>query len=147
MKAFFNGLFVYNLDCNQRLAAAFANDSSRFDAKSVALFSHILNAHHIWNCRILGQLPAHRVWDVRPVESFAAADRAHYEQTLKILDRIDLSVEMAYKTGAGQPFSNTVGDILFHVINHGTYHRGQIALLFRQHGLEPLVSDYIFYRR
>ncbi|QLH28398.1 MAG: hypothetical protein HWD63_02710 [Candidatus Parvibacillus calidus] len=37
-------------------------------------------------------------------------------------------------------------DIIFHIINHSTYHRGQIAMEFRQSGLEPLNTDYIFYK-
>lgn len=143
----FNELFTYNRHCNQQLAAAFVAHSLVVDTKSVALFSHILNAHHIWNFRILGQRPEYKVWQAREPESFAAADQRHYEQTLDILDRIDLSGELTYATSNGQPFANTVGDILFHVINHSTYHRGQIALLFRQQGLEPLITDYIFYRR
>jgi uncharacterized damage-inducible protein DinB len=44
-------------------------------------------------------------------------------------------------------FTNTIKDILFHIINHSTNHRGQIAVDFRNNGLEPLVLDYVFYKR
>ncbi|MGG1633398.1 DinB family protein [Paenibacillus sp. NRS-1760] len=30
---------------------------------------------------------------------------------------------------------------------HGSYHRGQIALLLRQAGAEPILTDYIIYER
>ena len=37
--------------------------------------------------------------------------------------------------------------MLFHFVNHSTYHRGQIASNLKEHGIEPLVTDYIFYKR
>ena len=47
----------------------------------------------------------------------------------------------------GNLFENKIDDILFHIINHSTYHRGQIMMLFRESGLEPIFSDYIFHKR
>ena len=107
----------------------------------------MLNAHQIWNHRILGRPVGCTVWENRPAESFAAIDRQNHDETRRILDTADLLSPIAYTNSQGQPFANTAGDILFHVINHSTYHRGQIALLFRQNGMEPLVTDYIFYKR
>jgi len=37
--------------------------------------------------------------------------------------------------------------ILSHVIIHGGYHRGQIAILLRQAGSDPAVTDFIAYVR
>ena len=65
---------------------------------------------------------------------------------MRILDTIELSQPVQYVTGKGQTFSNSLHEILFQVINHSTYHRGQIATEFRQSGLEPLLTDYIFYK-
>lgn len=36
-------------------------------------------------------------------------------------------------------------DILQHVVNHGTYHRGNVAAILRQQGHEGVPTDYIFY--
>lgn len=147
MKAFFEELFAYNLHCNQQLTSILAEQPARADAKSMALFSHMLNAHQIWNNRILGQPVGCKVWENRPNDAFATIDRNNYEQTRTILNTVALTDEIAYATSNGQPFTNTVYDILFHIANHSTYHRGQIALLFRQNGIEPLKTDYIFYKR
>jgi len=146
MKSFFETLFRYNLHCNQQLAEIFERETTRVDAKSVALFSHILNAHHIWNSRILGRKTKYGVWDDHAVDAFAALDRLNHEDTLHILATCNLATEIAYRTTKGIPFANTVNDTLFHVVNHSTYHRGQIAPLFRQNGIEPLPTDYIRYR-
>jgi len=39
------------------------------------------------------------------------------------------------------------GDILVHVVNHATYHRGQVTTLLRQLGREPVGTDLITYYR
>ena len=52
-----------------------------------------------------------------------------------------------YKSFAGEPFTNTLGQIVQHVVNHGTYHRGQVATMLRQLGAQAISSDLIcFYR-
>src|SRR5690606_13785015 len=71
----------------------------------------------------------------------------NYESTLLILETLDLNAKFHYKTTTGIAFNDTIRDTLFHVINHSTYHRGQIAMEFSQHGLEPLATDFIFYKR
>ena len=147
MNVFFEKLFAYSFHYNQQLAAIFMEHGNKIDPKSIGLFSHMLNAHHTWNCRVLRQQTEYNIWEKHPVDLLAAIDRHNYDQTLAILGTVDLTKEIAYTTSKGQPFTNTVSDILFHIVNHSTYHRGQLALLFRQHGMEPLVTDYIFYKR
>lgn len=51
-----------------------------------------------------------------------------------------LETTIAYKNMKGDSFENRVEEILFHVVNHGTYHRGQIISLLRQSGVEQVVS-------
>ena len=75
----------------------------------------------------------------------------HYENqrtSFEIITNLeDFDKRIAYENSEGKQFINTFKDILFHVINHSTYHRGQIALEFRNNTIEPLASDYILYKR
>lgn len=147
MKAFFQQLFDYNFYCNKQLIATCSALEAVPD-RSAMLFSHILNAHHIWNARILGQEGHLGVWDVHEVSTW---EDLHYENqrtTFEIISNAQqLDVRVAYENSEGRSFANTLQDILFHVINHGTHHRAQIASDFRANGLEPLALDYIFYKR
>lgn len=147
MKSLFKELFEYNHHTNQKLWAVFNEHSDKTSEKSISLFSHILNAHHIWNSRINQTRTNHGVWDVHPIANCLNLDKANYESTLLILETLDLNAKFHYKTTTGIAFNDTIRDTLFHVINHSTYHRGQIAMEFRQHGLEPLATDFIFYKR
>jgi len=147
MKQFFKELFEYGYHFNQKLGDVFNDNPNKISEKSFQLFNHILNAHQIWNNRIEPKQPTFGVWEIHNVQDLKNIDQINYEQTLQILDAADLNESINYANTKGQAFNNNIKDILFHIINHSTYHRGQIATDFRQNGLEPLVTDYIFYKR
>jgi uncharacterized damage-inducible protein DinB len=72
-------------------------------------------------------------------------DRTNYFDSLLIVDEYDLNKTIKCKTTRGDVFTSSVQDILFNIINHSTYHRGQIATEFRRTGIEPLLTDYVFF--
>lgn len=147
LQTFFTELFEYNNHYNQKLAETFLETGNRVPEKSARLFSHILNAQHIWNSRINYTPASYAVWDLQPPEQYIPLLTQNHEQTLHILQLLPLHTSIAYHTGQGEPFSNSIRDVLFHVINHSTHHRAQIAADFKQNGLQPPVMDYIFYKR
>ena len=147
MNSFFKELFEYSHYFNQKLWASFTDNAERISDKSIKLFSHILNAQRVWNNRIEPQETPFGIWEIHLIQNCKDIDKVNYEHSLLILDKFDLNQTINYTTTNGQSLSNSVRDILFQVVNHSTYHRGQISLEFRQSGLEPLLSDYIFYKR
>lgn len=38
-----------------------------------------------------------------------------------------------------------LSDMLIHVVNHGTYHRGNITAMLRQQGYKGISTDYVFF--
>lgn len=147
MKSFFKELLEYNHHFNQKLGDIFSAHPNKTSEKAIQLYSHILNAHQIWNNRIDPKQQAFTVWEIHPIQSSKHIDKMNFEHSLLILDSLDLNEIIHYTNSKGQPFRNSIRDMLFHVINHSTYHRGQIASDFRLSGLEPLITDYIFYKR
>jgi uncharacterized damage-inducible protein DinB len=85
-------------------------------------------------------------WEIHQIPDFYEIDRKNFEHSILILDKFELNQTIQYSNRKGQIFNNSARDILFQVINHSTYHRGQIATEFRQSGLEPLLTDYIYYK-
>ena len=145
MSSIFQTAFEYNHHSNQKIIHAIVSNSDKVSERSLKLISHILNAHRIWNCKFNDeQRPGS--WDVLPIESLFAFDDVNFQTTKKILVEHDLSELIPWTTAKGDRFENTVQDIYFHVINHSSYHRGQIATDFREHGIEPMLTDYIFYK-
>ncbi|TKK66180.1 damage-inducible protein DinB [Ilyomonas limi] len=147
MKSFFKELFEYSHYFNQKLWDTFTDNADKTSDMSIKLYSHILNAHRVWNNRIEPKQTPFGIWEIHLIQDCKDIDKVNHEHSLLILDKFDLNDTINYTTTNGQDFRNSVRDILFQVVNHSTYHRGQIAIEFRQSGLEPLLTDYIFYKR
>jgi uncharacterized damage-inducible protein DinB len=147
MKDFFRQLFEYSLAHDKKLIALFKEHPEKLNEKSGELFHHILNAHHIWNQRMLGAERRFGVWARHETASLPEIVSENYNDSLSILKTADLEASLSYKDTAGNSYQNTFQDTLFHIVNHGTYHRGQIAMEFRRSDIDPVISDYIFYKR
>lgn len=146
MNSKFFELFEYNFHFNQELIQLFEREFELVPEKSLMLINHILNAHQVWNSRILNHIPF-LPWQMNEFSDLTQINKKNYTNTITILQELDLNEMIYYQNTKGDKFENKIEDILFHIVNHSTYHRGQIALLFRENGIEPLVSDYIFYKR
>jgi len=147
MKTFLTELFNYTHHYNQELCNRFLQHEDINEEGPGKIFSHMLNAHHVWNARILQEPALYGIWQIHQVREFSSLEENNFARTIQIIGSTDPGTVINYKNSKGEPFSNTVQDILFHVVNHSTYHRGQIATLFRQNGIAPLLTDYIFYKR
>ncbi len=147
MKVFFNQLFDYNFYCNKKLIET-CNELGLVPEKSIELFSHTLNAHHIWNAQIIGRKSDFEVSQIHTVKEWGDI---HYENQRSsfgiITNAHDFDIHIDYENSKGKLFANTLKDILFHIINHSTHHRGQIAMDFRKNNIEPVPLDYISYKR
>jgi uncharacterized damage-inducible protein DinB len=59
----------------------------------------------------------------------------------------DLERIISHKTTAGVPQAAPLWQMLQHLVNHGTYHRGQVASMLRQLDAKAVSTDMIvFYR-
>ncbi|SIN77594.1 DinB family protein [Algoriphagus halophilus] len=144
--AFYRDFFNYNHQINLKLAASFESISSQLSPKIIELTCHIVNAHHLWNARIKGIPDPCKPWDLFPIQEFAEKDQFNFESTLEILRETDLDIKFRYKNSSGKSFESFGRDVLTHIVNHSTYHRGQIAMLMRELGLEPIPSDFIHFK-
>ena len=147
MKTFFNDLFEYNHHMNQKVIQSFSHHSDKASEKSVKFINHLLNAHQIWNNRIDPKEEVSSIWQIHSLGKLKEMDTYNFERSLEILEKINLDAELEYTNTKGATFNNKVKEVLFHVINHSTYHRAQIASDFKESGITPEVTDYIVYKR
>ncbi len=147
MKGFFNQMFDYNFYCNKKIIEqCIAMETVPDDA--IKLFSHILNAHHIWNSRILKIPSKYSIWQLHDVKEWEDIHYENQRNSFEITSNADdFEDRIDYESSEGRLFTNTLQDMLFHIINHSTQHRGQIAKDFRKKGLDPLILDYVIYKR
>ena len=117
--------------------------------QATRIYAHLAAAAHVWLSRLEGQTPAHPVWPDLPLEAARtlAAESVAGLRTWAGREADTLAAEVEYRTSAGLVFRNTVGDVIAHAALHGSYHRGQLALLARQAGATPAATDYILFAR
>jgi uncharacterized damage-inducible protein DinB len=119
-------------------------------SKAVEIYCHVLGAEHVWMARINGEQPKLEVWPKLTLEECERIAGANHESFRHLVGEITpsaLSREIAYRNSAGAGFVSTLEDILTHVALHGSYHRGQIAVLLRAAGEIPVATDFIAFAR
>lgn len=153
-------LFEYNRWANHRLmdaAAMLDDDALTRDLGSsfpsvLATLVHILSAEWVWLRRWNGESPsgAPKEWAASSLPSVRANwDRIDAERAafLATFDDPALDREVAYRKLDGSEHTSRMGEMLRHVVNHSTYHRGQLVTMLRQLGATPPSTDLIaFYR-
>lgn len=143
MQSFFKEIYEYHHHLNQQLIAEVKQHQTALPERSFPLLCHMLNAHQIWNARILSLEPF-LPQQMQDINFCPKLDDDNYQNTLQILDTTDFEKMIAYTNSRGETYTNKVQDILFHAANHFTHHRAQIMSDFRASGIAPLVTDYIF---
>jgi uncharacterized damage-inducible protein DinB len=143
---FIKDLFEYNRECNRAVAETMQQHKAVLSEKSIRWLSHVVNSHHIWNSKIKNEPPTVSPWTVRELANIDQDDSQNFSDSLDIINRYSLHQSITYSLSGGGSFTHTVLEIFFQVINHSTYHRGQLALEFRTIGIEPLLTDYIVYK-
>lgn len=146
MKEEFKELFTYNNHFNQKLIALLSENLQSISDKNLRLINHLVNAQQIWNARIASE-EEFEVWQVNKWEELLRIDNENYSKSIEIIDSSKLDNIIEYVNSKGIKFSNKIKDILFHIINHSTYHRAQIATELKNCGIEPINTDYVFYKR
>ena len=114
---------------------------------------HLYGAECIWCDRWEGQSPR-SMPDAGGFPDLASIRRAWNEQERKVravLERLGeqgVGEPIEYKTANGQPQAQLFWQMLQHLVNHGSYHRGQVTTMMRQLKQAPPKSmDLIaFYR-
>ncbi|MGN7823581.1 DinB family protein [Chitinophaga sp. 22536] len=147
MKTFFKELFEYNHGVNQQIWNVLQANADKVSEKALKLYCHVLNGHQVWNNRIAAKDVVPGIWEVHTLQQCLDIDKTNYEHSLSIIDQYEMNDIIQHPKIKGKPFSKKVSEILFHIINHSTYHRAQIATEFRQGGLEPVMTDFIFYEK
>ncbi|MEI9919469.1 MAG: DinB family protein [Bacteroidota bacterium] len=148
MKEYFQKLYHYNEWANRRVLGAIERQNVTTE-KILSIFSHQLSANFLWLHRIKGLPPPDlELWKTYPVERLRAMVDDGSKQWIEFVESTDnFNRILKYKNYVGEYYETNVEHIMMHLVNHGTYHRGQVALLLRQNGFEPINTDFITYDR
>lgn len=114
---------------------------------------HFYSAEVVWCSRWLGESPAALssagvFADFNALRSSWMAHELRMRTFLDSLGEDGVHRVIEYKSFAGQPSRQPYWQMLQHVVNHASYHRGQVTTMIRQLKADPPASmDLIaFYR-
>jgi len=149
MKTYFKQLFEYDRWASSQLLEKFEKQFPQ-NARIYELFSHVLSAQRIWLDRILG-IPqsVERFQDRMPDEMKEDMENYHLAW-IEFIDQVqpgDFDRVVSYIHPNGTPYSERLVDIMTHVVNHGTHHRGNLVVLMKEEGFVPPGLDYISFVR
>lgn len=117
-----------------------------------ATLAHLVGAEWVWLRRWLGENPtAVPAWttgdDVAGLRRQLNAVEAERQAWFERLTAADFTRVLAYRNLAGAPFADPLADLLRHVVNHSSYHRGQVTTLLRQAGHPAPDTDLVIWVR
>lgn len=147
-------LVAYDGWANQRILAAAAGLDTTVPSQGASWGSierslqHIVGSHATWLGRFTGDpeidvaASGHAALSAR----FVAVQEALGEFVASLSDDAYFA-EIAFKDSRGNQHRDVLALLLAHLVNHGTYHRGEVALLLTEAGHSPGDVDMIVHRR
>jgi uncharacterized damage-inducible protein DinB len=112
---------------------------------------HIYAADRIWLARVLPEPRATFVdpedRDLTLLQTEWPALQQRWKLWLRDLSDAEVLRVISYQDIKGRPYSQAAWQILLHLVNHGTHHRGQVSGFLRAMGHTPPALDMIAYYR
>jgi uncharacterized damage-inducible protein DinB len=117
---------------------------------SLKTLEHIYLAEQVWLARVRGNPlarvdPADAPPDVSALQQLWPA--IHTEWLDLAASTGDWSAEVHYRMNSGVEGDSPLWQIVLHLANHGSYHRGQISAMLRAAGFAPAATDLLLYYR
>ena len=147
MKHHFLNLFQYNAWANGLILQSIEEKSIQ-NQKIELLFSHLLTAQKVWLNRCINKDEDFELWSMKQdLVDFLNQNTLDWLNYLESLENSSFENSINYQNTKGQEFNTLLKDILIHIVNHGTYHRGQIIQLLKEERITLPQTDYIFWVR
>lgn len=146
--------------CARLAPEALAEDRGAFFGSILGTLNHLVAADLIWFGRLAAHPPFAGRIDLgdlpRPgsIRFIASEDFAALRQMRERIDALiegfvaglaegDIDGAFAYTRTDGTAHRKPLGDVLSHIFNHQTHHRGQITTLLTQAGVDVGVTDLL----
>ena len=132
--------------------AELMRDFSTADRSVLGTLVHVYAADRVWLGRIEGNPPARFLvpeqdMHLEVLRRDWPALLERWKQWAAALNEDSIHSEISYKDTKGNPFVTPIWQIVLHVVNHGTHHRGQVSGFLRAMGQTPPPLDLrIFYQ-
>ena len=151
-------LFAYNSWANQRTIAGCESISNEQFLQQVGgsfgsvrnTLAHIMDVewlyHERWNGRAPTAFPkAENYGDLSQIKARWKTIDADVNYFVQALSAEDISQVIEYRNLKGVVLTHPLWETMQHMVNHSTYHRGQVTTLLRQLDATPQSSDMLLF--
>lgn len=109
------------------------------------LLSHLLIAPNNWLKRTLNETPNFKLWDKLTLEDCLQLSEKNYEEWREFISgKTDKELEQhIFFPFMGEPSAISIEDLLIHLVNHSSYHRGQIITMLKGKLAQLPLTTYI----
>lgn len=118
--------------------------------ESLNTLQHIYLAEQVWLARVRGNPLARLILADAPPD-VAELQRLwpglHGEWIDLAASTEDWSIPVHYRLMSGVEGDSPLWQIVMHLTNHGSYHRGQVSAMLRTAGFTPAATDLLLYYR
>ena len=148
--------FNYERDSNVKVLNSLqaASDSARSHPqfqRAVDLMAHLVAARNMWLFRLGSAAKPTELFptdtSLTELPQLIAQMESAWASYLENLTDEKIARTFDYRSYEGEPFRNTIEDVLTQLYGHSLYHRGQIAMILRSIGAEPAPTDFIYWTR
>lgn len=133
-------------------AEELTRDFNTADHNVLGTLVHVYAADRIWLGRILGNPPAQFMNPRQDMHLVVLQNEwpllyKRWKEWGSGLNEDSMHAKCSYKDLKGNPYETPTWQIVLHVVNHGTHHRGQVSGFIRAMGHTPPQLDLIAYYR
>lgn len=172
MKEILSAFARYNRSANAALAAVLAEqpesllreDQGSFFKSIYATMEHLVGAEVSWLRRypayvpgsllegkplVVAELEATKARMAGGIKELLAISAEADELLVAFVDSLteaQLTKRVSYKTFKGEELERTFWNLLFHICNHGTHHRGEVSALLDRKGVKNDYSGFNTYQ-
>jgi uncharacterized damage-inducible protein DinB len=149
MLEYFKRLFEYEFWAIDKVFDSLTGIEMKPNEKLSKAVSHVILTNQTWLCRLQGKpnIDITRELDLSEGKKLSVQVREEWKTYLSSLTEEKFAQKISYVNFQNATYETALSDILAHVVNHGSYHRGQIASLIKQAGGGQMYSDYIGFVR
>ena len=151
-------LYAYNDWANERVLESvsglspteFLRDVGGSYGSMWGTLVHLFGVEWLYPQRWMGNFPAalpapDSIADFDGLRTYWNEVRAKQHRFMKELTEERLHQRVDYINFHGEMYGYPLVDQMRHLVNHSTYHRGQVTLLLRLLGKKPFSTDYLLY--
>jgi len=153
-------LLEYTVWANHRIlrpvatltVAEFKKDMGSSHGGLRGTLAHMVDSDLLWLERWKGMSPRDLIDEGEFPDVVALRDRwtlveKHRDAWFKGLRPSEVSEPVQYKSRDGKSHEAPLYQLIEHVVNHSTYHRGQITTLLRKIGAKTVATDMVIWDR